>query len=112
MRSDRNIQIIVSGGGTGGHFYPAMAIAEALTKVEPNYPLPGHLAIHYIGSKFGMETKLLSEYNFSNTLLPIRGFQRYKSIFALKENIKFPLRVLLSLNRVQQVFRQIRPDAV
>lgn len=112
MTYKKSINILVSGGGTGGHFYPAMAIAQAVEQQLKNNTTDTSVNIHYVGSKFGMETRLLKEYNYDNTLLPIRGFLRYFSFFALKQNCLFPFRILRSLIICRRVFKNFRPDAV
>ena len=62
---------VVAGGGTGGHVTPALAIARALVD-------RGHDAstIHFVGSRRGIEARLVPATGFSITLLPGRGIQR------------------------------------
>ncbi len=62
---------VVSGGGTGGHVQPALAVAEAL--VARGQPLS---AVHFVGSRRGMEGRLVPEAGFEVTLLPGRGLKR------------------------------------
>lgn len=112
MTYKKHLNILVSGGGTGGHFYPAMAIAGAVEKQLKDDHSEISVNIHYVGSRFGMETRLLKEYNYDHTLLPIRGFLRYFSFFALKQNLLFPFRILRSLIICRRVFKSFRPDAV
>lgn len=70
-RSPSSTFAIVTGGGTAGHVLPALAIAEAL--VAGGRP---RSAIHYVGSKRGIETRLVPPSGFGLTLLPGRGIQR------------------------------------
>ena len=55
-------KVIIAGGGTGGHIYPAVAIAHALKKKDPE------IQIHFVGTSQGLETKIIP--------------QKYKHIFA------------------------------
>ena len=65
-----NPKIIIAGGGTGGHLFPAIAICEEIKDRFPN------AEIHFIGSKFGLESKVFPVKDLLHTLLPIRGLQR------------------------------------
>ena len=67
-------KIIIAGGGTGGHLFPAIAIGEEIKERFPN------AEIHFIGSKFGLESKVFPVKDLLHTLLPIRGLQRSFSI--------------------------------
>ena len=59
---------MISGGGTGGHIFPAIAIAEALRSQHP------HVQIQFVGTKYGMETELVPKAGYPLLTLPIRGF--------------------------------------
>ena len=63
---------MVAGGGTGGHVLPAIAVGRAL--VAGDRPRE---AIHFVGSKRGVEGRLVPEAGFSLTLLPGRGIARW-----------------------------------
>ena len=65
-----SLNIIISGGGTGGHLFPALAIGDEIMRKRPD------ANIHYIGSKFGIEKDVLPVKNVNHSLLSIRGFQR------------------------------------
>ena len=70
-----NLRMIVAGGGTGGHFFPAQAIRQSLIKEGVN--------VKYIGSQYGIEATLLDNNNSDITLLNIRGIQRHLNIKSL-----------------------------
>ena len=69
-----NIRILIAGGGTGGHLFPALAIGEEILIRNPN------TKIHYVGSIFGLESKVFPIKDVWHTLLPIRGLQRDLSL--------------------------------
>ncbi len=69
-----NKNILFCGGGTGGHYYPLMAIKQELDKSLNNKKM------YYIGSKYGIESKKISFENIKSLLIPIRGFNRSFSI--------------------------------
>ena len=62
------LRIIVSGGGTGGHIYPAISIANAIKEIDPK------AAILFVGAKGRMEMKTIPEAGYQIIGLPISGF--------------------------------------
>ena len=80
MAKRQPIRIVLSGGGTGGHVYPAIAIADAFKN------LPYEVDILFIGAKGKVEMKLVPEAGYSIVGLPIRGLQRRFTI----SNFWFP----------------------
>ena len=76
-----NPKIIIAGGGTGGHLFPAIAIGEEIKDRIPN------AEIHFIGSKFGLESKVFPVKDLLHTLLPIRGLQRNFNLSNILKNI-------------------------
>ena len=83
--------MIVTGGGTGGHFFPAQAIRKALQNKG--------VEVKYIGSKFGVESSHYSSNSKDELLLNIRGIQRHLNLESIFKNILFPFRFL---NRINQ----------
>lgn len=94
--------IIISGGGTGGHIFPAISIAKEITK---RYPKAN---IQFIGAKNRLEMTRVPIEGFPIFGINIAGFQR-KSFL---KNISLPIKILLSLFKVYRFLRKQKPDAV
>lgn len=89
-----------AGGGTGGHLYPALAIAHRLLEKQPGCD------IHFIGTGRGLEARVVPEQGFPLHLISVRGFAR-KRIWA---NLLAPFRLLVSLLQCARLVRQYRPS--
>ncbi len=103
---DKQFTVIIAGGGTGGHLYPAIAIGESMQKKHPN------IKVHYIGSKFGIEATVLPVKALPHTLLPIRGLQRGYSLQAFSRNILLPWRLYNSMRIAKKTIRILEPDVI
>lgn len=95
-------RIIIAGGGTGGHIFPAIAIANALIKQEPQ------TEILFVGAKGKMEMEKVPQAGYSIESLDIVGFNRSSLI----KNIGLPFKLLRSFYQVRNIFTRFRPDAV
>ena len=96
------IRAILTGGGTGGHIYPAIAIAHALKAQNP------HNEILFIGAKGRMEMELVPAAGYPIVGLTIQGFQRNKII----PSLLLPIKIIKSLWQSRQVIQQFKPDIV
>lgn len=96
------MKIIISGGGTGGHVFPAISIANALRKIQPN------CEILFVGAKGRLEMEKVPAAGYPIEGLWISGFQRSLSF----QNLLFPLKVASSLVKSYQIIRRFKPDAV
>ena len=97
-------RMIVTGGGTGGHFFPAQAIRTALQDKG--------VEVKYIGSRFGVEATRFPK-DWSNTLLlNIRGIQRHLNLESLLKNILFPFRFLSSYYKSWKLLSEFKPHVV
>jgi UDP-N-acetylglucosamine--N-acetylmuramyl-(pentapeptide) pyrophosphoryl-undecaprenol N-acetylglucosamine transferase len=99
-----NRRILIVGGGTGGHLFPAMAIGEEIQRREPD------AIIHYIGSIFGLESKVFPIKDVWHTLLPIRGLQRGFSAVSIFRNILLPFRIIRSLIKTNRLLKEFVPE--
>jgi len=98
----RPYKVILSGGGTGGHIYPAIAIAR---EIQKRYPDTEFL---FVGAKDRMEMEKVPQAGFDIEGLWISGIQRSLS----PENLKFPLKLLSSLTKSNQILKRFQPDVV
>jgi UDP-N-acetylglucosamine--N-acetylmuramyl-(pentapeptide) pyrophosphoryl-undecaprenol N-acetylglucosamine transferase len=93
-------KVIISGGGTGGHIYPAIAIANALKEINPA------IEILFVGAEGKMEMEKVPKAGYEIIGLPIAGINR-SSILA---NLSFPAKLISSLSKARQVVKDFQPD--
>jgi len=98
----QSVNIILSGGGTGGHIYPAIAIANEL---KLKYPEANFL---FVGAKDKMEMEKIPEAGYQIKGLWISGIQRQ---FILK-NLSFPFKLVSSLSKAYRIIKEFKPDIV
>ncbi|MGF7081778.1 undecaprenyldiphospho-muramoylpentapeptide beta-N-acetylglucosaminyltransferase [Mucilaginibacter sp. UYCu711] len=94
-------RIIISGGGTGGHIFPAIAIANALKKLDPA------TEILFVGANGRMEMEKVPAAGYKIIGLNIQGIQR-KSVW---KNLMFPVKLFNSVNKALQIIKDFKPDA-
>ena len=82
-----SLRIIISGGGTGGHIYPAISIANALRLIDPN------IEILFVGAQGRMEMEKVPAAGYKIVGLPIAGIQRSLSL----KNLLVPILVNVSM---------------
>ena len=95
-------KVIISGGGTGGHIFPAIAIANALQKRLPD------LEILFIGAQGRMEMEKVPKAGYRIEGLPIAGLQRSLSL----KNLSLPFKVINSLMKATSIIKSFKPDVV
>ncbi len=95
-----NYRFILSGGGTGGHIYPAIAIANELKKRFPNADFL------FVGAKDRMEMEKVPQAGYKIEGLWISGLQRRLTL----GNLMFPSKVISSLLRARKILKQFNPD--
>lgn len=95
--------IIIAAGGTGGHVFPALAVAKALTQKPDN-----NISIQWLGSQYGMETRLVPKHGYPLHTVSSVGL-RGKSVYHL---IKAPFLLLNALIQTVKIFRKTKPKAV
>lgn len=95
-------RIIIAGGGTGGHIFPAIAIANAIKKIAPQSD------ILFVGATGKMEMEKVPQAGYSIKGLDITGYNRSSLI----KNIGLPFKVIKSLFQVADIFKEFKPTAV
>jgi UDP-N-acetylglucosamine--N-acetylmuramyl-(pentapeptide) pyrophosphoryl-undecaprenol N-acetylglucosamine transferase len=95
-------RIIISGGGTGGHVFPAIAIADALKEKNPD------AEILFVGAENRLEMEKVPEAGYSIKGLPVEGFRRKLSV----QNIGVIIKLFRSLGMAQKIIKEFDPDVV
>jgi len=94
-------RFIIAGGGTGGHIFPAIAIANALKANDPS------IEILFVGAIGKMEMEKVPQAGYAIKGLPIAGFNRS----SLLKNISLPLKLIKSFWKVRQIVNEFKPTA-
>jgi UDP-N-acetylglucosamine--N-acetylmuramyl-(pentapeptide) pyrophosphoryl-undecaprenol N-acetylglucosamine transferase len=94
--------IIIAGGGTGGHIFPAIAIANAIKQLQPG------VEILFVGAKGKMEMEKVPQAGYKIQGLDIAGFNRSSLI----KNIGLPYKLIKSFFQVRGIIKNFNPDAV
>ena len=102
MQQSDNIRVILSGGGTGGHIFPAVAIANAIKAAAPN------ASILFVGAKDRMEMEKVPAAGYQIKGLWISGLQRRLTT----DNLMFPFKVVSSLYNAYKIIKSFKPDVV
>ena len=99
---NKEYKYIIAGGGTGGHIFPAIAIANAIKKIQPN------AKFLFIGAKGKMEMEKVPQAGYEIKGLDIAGFNRSSLI----KNIGLPFKIIKSFMQVANIFKTFKADAV
>jgi len=102
----RKVNIVFCGGGTGGHYYPLMAIKQELDKRLKDKNM------YYIGSKYGIESQKIISENLENLLIPIRGLNRSFSIKNLVNSFFLLFELFFGFIRVFIFFLKNKPNLI
>lgn len=98
----KNLKFILSGGGTGGHIYPALAIAN---KLKERFPEAEFL---FVGAQDKMEMQKIPQAGYKIEGLWIAGLQRNFSL----SNLLFPIKVISSLLKARTIIKKFKPNVV
>ncbi len=100
------IRAIISGGGTGGHIFPAVSIANKLKELNPD------TEILFVGAEGKMEMEKVPAEGYKIIGLPMVGMQRQISMRNLMNNLTVPFRVFDSVRRAKGIIKDFKPDVV
>ena len=99
---NKQLRIIIAGGGTGGHIFPAIAVAEAIQVLMPE------AAILFVGALGKMEMEKIPKAGYTIKGITIAGFNRSNYF----KNISLPWKLLKSYFQVKAIFKKFKPNAV
>jgi hypothetical protein len=102
MNRQKHNRVIISGGGTGGHIFPAISIANALRKLDPE------MQILFVGAEGRMEMEKVPAAGYDIVGLPVAGFNRK----LLHKNIPVLFKLVKSLRLASRILKDFRPDVV
>ena len=100
------IRAIISGGGTGGHIFPAISIANKLKELNPE------TEILFVGADGKMEMEKVPKAGYRIVGLPIVGLQRQLTIKNVINDVQVPFRAIKSVSMAKRILREFKPDVV
>ncbi|WP_246940180.1 undecaprenyldiphospho-muramoylpentapeptide beta-N-acetylglucosaminyltransferase [Bacillus pinisoli] len=96
------MKVMISGGGTGGHIYPALALINEIKKKEPK------ASFLYVGTETGLEKSIVEKAGIPFTSINITGFKRKLSL----DNVKTIMRFVTGVHKSKQLIKDFKPDVV
>lgn len=103
--NDKSLRVIVSGGGTAGHIYPAVAVADALRRLGLEHGIG--VEILFVGAEGKMEMERVPRAGYEIVGLPVAGLQRQHLLS--KANLALPFKVIRSLRQARRIVRDFQP---
>lgn len=101
-KNARDFRVVFAGGGTGGHLYPAIALAEAFQKRDIEF------SCGFIGTTYGIEARVVPQLGYTLHLIWMRGLLRKLTL----SNVLFPIRLLVSTIQCARLFGKFKPHVV
>ena len=98
------LRVIISGGGTGGHIFPAVSIANKLKELNPE------TEILFVGAEGKMEMEKVPAAGYKIIGLPITGLQRQLNLKNIINDLTVPFRVLASIRKARRVIKEFKPQ--
>lgn len=100
------MKVLLTGGGTGGHIYPALAVAKRLSEIESD------LELLYVGTNRGLESTIVPNEGIPFKSIEIEGFKRKLNISGIKYNIRSVSLFIKSIFEAKKIIREFKPDIV
>lgn len=100
----RPIRAIISGGGTGGHIFPAISIGRSIMEANPQSELL------FVGAEGKMEMEKVPAAGFRIIGLPVAGLQRRLTLHNIVNDMQVPFRLLSSVRQARRIIKDFRPD--
>ena len=100
----KKLRVIISGGGTGGHIFPAISIAGKLRELNPE------TEILFVGAEGKMEMEKVPAAGYEIVGLPIAGLQRQLVWENIRNNLRVPAKVANSLHQAGRIIDRFKPD--
>ena len=104
MEEHKPLRVIISGGGTGGHIFPAVSIADKLKALNPA------TEILFVGVEGKMEMEKVPAAGYKIVGLPIVGLQRQLNLKNIINDLSVPFKVLASLRKAKKVIKEFKPQ--
>ncbi|MBO6247628.1 MAG: undecaprenyldiphospho-muramoylpentapeptide beta-N-acetylglucosaminyltransferase [Bacteroidales bacterium] len=98
------LRVIISGGGTGGHIFPAVSIANKLKELNPE------TEILFVGAVGKMEMEKVPAADYKIIGLPITGLQRQLTLKNIINDLTVPFRVLASIRKAKKIIKEFKPQ--
>ena len=102
----KKIRAIISGGGTGGHIFPAISIANALKEKDPA------IEILFVGAQGCMEEQLVPKAGFALKCLEVAGLSRGRNWNAIKKNLKTIAATAKAVSECKKIIQEFQPDVI
>ena len=96
------MKVLLSGGGTGGHIYPAIAIANYIKTQKPD------AEFLFVGNEGGMESRLVPRAGYAISYIRVQGLRRKLTV----ENLKTAVRLVTSYGAAKKILKEFKPDVV
>ena len=96
------MRVLLSGGGTGGHVYPAIAIANKIKEENPD------AEILFVGTEKGIESEIVPKYGYELKTVTVQGFKRKVDL----DNVKRVFKLFKGLEQSRKVVKKFKPDVV
>lgn len=111
MVTERGVRVLFAGGGTGGHLYPALRIAQGVREHAKEEQMP-EPAIAFVGSEKGLEGRILPQQGETFFPIDVQGFHRGSLSTMIKKNLRFAGKLWKSYRRSRQILKEFQPDVV